>query len=140
MRRLVALLVVQAAAGTATTRRNPSNNRNPLAAYPQPAACGPPPQAPLHLPVASGESLACKQKDVEELNASQMFRLRDVDKYTARAHGNYCLLPQGMWGLRSAAPAVVCKYRWIADLFGLGPGHVVLDWGAGCGLPLDLVA
>eukprot|EP00929_Paragymnodinium_shiwhaense_P122070 TRINITY_DN94605_c0_g1_i1.p1 TRINITY_DN94605_c0_g1~~TRINITY_DN94605_c0_g1_i1.p1 ORF type:complete len:370 (-),score=112.36 TRINITY_DN94605_c0_g1_i1:78-1187(-) len=64
----------------------------------------------------------------------------EVKKYTERADDGKCNEPKGMWNSESAAAVLRYKYEVISKMFGLKKGYRVMDWGAGCGHQLALVA
>lgn len=64
----------------------------------------------------------------------------NTDKYFTRSFWNHCDSAKGMWFGEGSQPVAIYKYETVAQLFGLGKMHVVLDWGAGCGHQIDLVA
>jgi len=61
-------------------------------------------------------------------------------EYGARNAGEGCLSPKGMWLTNGVAPVVRYKFEIVAQLMGLKAGFKVLEWGAGCGHAMDIVA
>jgi len=61
-------------------------------------------------------------------------------EYLARNEAGGCLQSQGMWLSKRVAPVIRYKYEAVGSLFGLSRGSKVLDWGAGCGHAIDLLA
>lgn len=61
------------------------------------------------------------------------------DKYVERNDAGQCAQSTGMW-LADVSPAFKYKYDIVSKLMGLSQGYRVLDWGAGCGHNLDVVA
>merc|ERR1740130_1093421 len=62
------------------------------------------------------------------------------DKYVSRADAGQCNHATGMWWSDTVAPAFKYKYEVVSQVMGLRSGYRVLDWGAGCGHNLDVVA
>lgn len=96
-----------------------------------------------HLPALS--SCPASQKSNSALGSSAVAANGDDDisvevEYQTRHRLGGCASPKGMWATERVAPTVRYKYEVVAELFGLQQGLRVLDWGAGCGHALDIVA
>jgi len=87
---------------------------------------------------ASTVDMTCPPKDFKtELFDTQVLLNTE---YFHRAKGGHCNVAKGMWKDASVVPALRCKYEAVANLFKLSANDVVLDWGAGCGHALDIIA
>lgn len=62
--------------------------------------------------------------------------------YKERVEAGSCTKASGMWNPDASEVPSIIRYKVeiVAELFGLRPGMQVLDWGAGCGHSLDLIA
>lgn len=77
----------------------------------------------------------CPAFDSDEIAESHVKQLK-----TYASRKDQCESARGMWHRNDIAPVVRCKYETMVNLLDLGPGNVVVDWGAGCGHALDWIA
>lgn len=85
------------------------------------------------LRIREGRSLEALSCPVESQRLSQrLSQLSDMEKYEQRVSEGGCHSAEGLWGT-AWHNSHKCVLITVAELFNFRPGHLLLDWGSGCG-------